>query len=92
MPNEKTATINLPPASPSKSMIIEWMLKGELWRMGVGEDPSWGQHPVDQIVINATILELANNIADQGVREQIQASVSKNMVDTMKRFENQPNK
>ena len=82
MSNEKNKTANVVSASPSKSLIIEWMLKGELWRLGIGEDPDWGQHPVDQIIIKATIHELANKISDQEARKQVQTKIAESMVNT----------
>lgn len=86
MSNEKNKIANVVSASPSKSLIIEWMLKGELWRLGIGEDPDWGQHPVDQIIIQATIHELANNISDQEAREQVQTNIAKSMANTVQQM------
>jgi len=83
MSHEKAKSIV---AAPSYSLILQWILNGELWRLGIGEDPNWGQRHIDQMVIKAAIYELANKIADQAVKKQIQTSIAHDLVNTAQRI------
>ncbi len=65
-------------AAASPWLILQWILSGELWRLGYGEDPHWGE-PVNQITIQSAIHELASKITDQAVRKQVQSSVAAGM-------------
>lgn len=71
-------------ASPSLPLILQWITNGEIWRLGIGEDPHWGQRPIDQLIIKAAIHELANKLTDQTVRKQIQTNIADGLERTVK--------
>ncbi len=65
---------------PSAELMLYWLVTGQLWRLGIGEDPNWGKRPVDQIALQATIFEMAGRITDEAVRKQVQTAVGNGMV------------
>lgn len=66
-------------AAASPWLILQWILSGELWRIGVGEDPHWGERPANQVAIHTTIYEMANHIKDPTVRKQVQTAAATGM-------------
>jgi hypothetical protein len=66
-------------AAPSWKLMLQWILNGELWRFGVGEDPNWGKRPIDQILVKTAIFELAEAIPEEALRRQIRTDVVKAM-------------
>ncbi len=69
-------------ATPSNELLFYWLVTGQLWRLGIGEDPTWGTRPIDQVMLHATIHELANKIADEKVRHQVQSAAASGMANT----------
>lgn len=57
----------------------EFILHATGYFRGHWEDPEWGRRPVDQVLINLTIHELANGITDEEVRQQIQGAVEQRL-------------
>jgi hypothetical protein len=82
MPKQKSDMV----AAPSLGLILQWMLNHEWWRLGIGEDPHWGQQPTDQIVILTAIHDLAKRITDQKVRKEVQATIANGMANVVKRM------
>ncbi|MBA4184676.1 MAG: hypothetical protein H0X49_11790 [Acidobacteria bacterium] len=56
---------------------LMWLVTGQLWRFGIGEDPDWGTRPIDQIQLQTVIHGLAESIADKEVKKQIQSAAAK---------------
>ncbi len=69
-------------ATPSRELLLYWLVTGQLWRLGIGEDPTWGTRPIDQVMLHAAIHELANNISDEKVRHQVQSAAANAMANT----------
>ena len=63
--------------APSDATRLMWLVTGQLWRLGIGEDPSWGRRPVEQIQIQTAIHELADHLQDQDAKKQIQTAAAK---------------
>lgn len=57
----------------------EFILRITDYFRGHWEDPEWGRRPVDQVLINLTIHELANTITDEETRRQIQGAVERTL-------------
>ena len=52
-----------------------------LFRHGV-EDPNWGRRPIGQYALAVTIHELAGEINDVAMRNEIQGNAAKLLLDT----------
>ena len=75
-----------PVAYPNMDLILFWLVTGQLWHFGVGEDPNWGKRPIDQIALLTTIHELATRITDEPVRKQVQTTVTNAMTTTTQKM------
>ena len=69
-------------AAPSQELLAYWLVTGQLWRLGIGEDPNWGKRPIEQIAIQSMIFEMANRISDDTVRKQVQNAVATGLAHT----------
>jgi len=84
MLNEKDNTI-VSAASPW--LILQWILNHEVWRLGIGEDPHWGD-AANQITLLTTIHGLASRIADPSLKTTIQSAAADGLVNSSKQMAN----
>jgi hypothetical protein len=83
MSKAKNETISV---APSELLRIYWLVTGQLWKLGIGEDPHQGQRPIDQITLKATIHDLANGIADPTVRNQVQTALANGLASIVQKM------
>jgi hypothetical protein len=73
-------------AAPNPALMLYWLVTGQLWRLGVGEDPNWGKRPIDQIAVQSTIFELSHLITDAAVKEKVQAALAVGLTKTSEKL------